>query len=193
MKPFVFVLASAVFLICESQPDPQTGFPGGKISFKPPKMDEEEEHSTIMPRHFRCQGCQAVAYQLSSALTTAHDKLPSSKKRLMESAYTDIIDNVCSSIDIWDKYGLKEADGVKYLSGPGTEGEQHAGMMHGGGKWPYRIMAMCHELVGEAGDDEVYTEFLKHGGSTLEDFLCHEESDSCTEEQRRVPNTKEEL
>ena len=47
---------------------------------------------------------------------------------------------------------------------------------------------MCHELVGEAGDDEIYEQFLEHGGSSLENFLCREQSKSC-----RVPKPKEEL
>ena len=86
------------------------------------------------------------------------------KKRLIESEYTDIIENVCDDINIWDRYGklesrnikksnsnsfrygLKEANGVKYLSGPGTEGDQHAGMMHGGGKWPYRFTSLKKNL-----------------------------------------------
>ncbi|KAK3091920.1 hypothetical protein FSP39_023738 [Pinctada imbricata] len=142
----------------------------GAIRYMPPVMDEEESHSIHMPKKLRCDGCKIIAYQLATRFNKAHERRPSMKS-LTESEVIDILDDVCS--DDYDSYGVKEIDGVKRLTGPGTETADAPGIMQGGGRWPNRLRGMCNAYVGELEEFPIYQGYLQD--KTLIRFLCEGE------------------
>jgi hypothetical protein len=177
MIQLLFCVLCLLFAV-EAAEDPAPGFSEGKMSFKPPKLSEEDDHSVTMPVQYRCEGCQAVAHQVVTVLQKAKDKQKKAK-RLAESEYLDILDDLCKNHDLWNGYGIKEIDGNNHISGPGLPADQHAGMMHGGGKWPGRIMSMCYEIMGEIGEDEIYNFFEEHEHHEMMPYLCEEETSHC--------------
>ncbi|XP_022317349.2 marginal zone B- and B1-cell-specific protein-like [Crassostrea virginica] len=142
----------------------------GMIRLSPPTLDEEEQNSPHMPRALRCDGCRAVAYQLSSEFNRRQKNLVK-KKKLSESDVIEIVEKVCSNG--FENYGLKGVDGVNRLSGPGLETEKSPGMMQGGGRWPIRLQNICNAYVGELEEEGIYEGFLED--KTLEDYLCRRE------------------
>lgn len=140
----------------------------GMIRLSPPKLDDEEQNSPHIPKALRCDGCRAVAYQLSSEFQRRHKNLSKKKKKLSESDVIEVVETVCSSG--FENYGLKAVDGVNRVSGPGLESEKSPGMMQGGGRWPLRFQNMCNAYIGELDEMGVYEGYLED--NTLEDFLC---------------------
>lgn len=160
------------------------GQDGEPMRFETPKMNEEEQHSPHTPKSFEmtCDACTAIAYQMSKALRKAEDKKPSLKgKPLPESDYLDVFEAVCDNS--WDDYGLKTVQGVNRLSGPGVEAKDFPGMMQGGGKWPGRLAQKCGGLVGDIGEDELYTEFRKT--RDLFNYLCKEYTKDCVKTDKQ--------
>ncbi|OWF42206.1 marginal zone B- and B1-cell-specific protein-like [Mizuhopecten yessoensis] len=139
----------------------------GTLSFKTPTLDDEDTHSLHMPHELKCDGCRVVAYQLQTKFSEAHKKRPSLKV-LPESQIYDITESICESK--FDKYGIKEVDGQKRLSGPGLETADIPGIMQGGGRWPNRLRETCSMYMGEIGEEEVYEAYLKE--KDLEKYLC---------------------
>ncbi|XP_062606229.1 marginal zone B- and B1-cell-specific protein-like isoform X1 [Saccostrea cucullata] len=142
----------------------------GMIRLSPPKLDDEEQNSPHMPHALRCDGCRAIAHQLSFEFYRRHRVRPK-LKRLTESDVMEIVERVCNSH--FDNYGLKAVDGVNRLSGPGLETEKSPGMMQGGGRWPVRFQNMCNAYVGELDEEGIYEGYLED--NTLENFLCRRE------------------
>ncbi|XP_060084966.1 marginal zone B- and B1-cell-specific protein-like [Ylistrum balloti] len=139
----------------------------GTLSFKTPTLDDEDAHSLHMPQDLKCDGCRVVAYQLQTKFSEAHQKRPSLKV-LPESQIIDITESICESK--FDKYGIKDVDGKKRLSGPGLDTADIPGIMQGGGRWPNRLREMCSMYVGEIGEEEIYEAYLKE--KDLDKFLC---------------------
>lgn len=160
---------------------------GQPMRFETPKMNEEEQHSIHTPKSFEmtCDACTAIAYQMSKALKKGETKKPSLKgKPLPESEIIDLLENVCEE-NIWESYGLKAVNGINRLSGDGLEAKDVPGMMQGGGKWPGRLSRKCSTMVGDIGEDELYSEYRKT--KDLFNFLCKEYTKDC------VKKDKEEL
>ncbi|XP_033738265.1 marginal zone B- and B1-cell-specific protein-like [Pecten maximus] len=139
----------------------------GSLSFKTPTLDDEDAHSLHMPRDLKCDGCRVVAYQLQTKFSEAHKKRPSLKV-LPESQIYDITESVCESK--FDKYGIKEVDGRKRLSGPGLETADIPGIMQGGGRWPNRLRETCSMYMGEIGEEEIYEAYRQE--KDFEKYLC---------------------
>ncbi|GAB6024177.1 marginal zone B and B1 cell-specific protein [Chamberlinius hualienensis] len=148
--------------------------PANKLSFKPPKLTEEDEHSIHMPDYLKCQSCQAIAYQIQSEFTKAQDKLKDGNKRLTESKLIDIFENLCEKG--FEMYGIKGIEDTKHLSGPGLETEKMPGIVQMGGKWPQRLRTMCSTYLGEVGEDKLYHVFKSNKRSMVE-FLCQTKND----------------
>ncbi|KAH3867831.1 marginal zone B- and B1-cell-specific protein-like [Dreissena polymorpha] len=141
----------------------------GSITFKTPKLDDEEAHSMHMPSHLKCDACTAIVYQLTKVFDEFHSKRKSLKS-IPESEMYRIIEDVCSGT-ILDTYGVKDVKKVKRLSGPGLEAENVPGIMAGGGKWPNRMKTLCSRYVEEFEEEGLYREYKKHDGS-LHRLLC---------------------
>lgn len=139
----------------------------GTLSFKPPALDDEDAHSLHMPQNLKCDACCVVAYQLQTKFSQAHKKRPSLKV-LPESIIYDITESICESK--FDKYGIKDVNGQKRLSGPGLETADVPGIMQGGGKWPNRLREMCAMYIGEIGEEEIYEAYRKE--DDFEKYLC---------------------
>lgn len=153
---------------------------GESISFKPPELDEEEQESKVLPKQYRCDACQATAYQMARTL----NKLETSRgpslreKPLKEFEYLEALEQICERA--LADYGMKAVDGKNMLSGPGLPAENIPGMMAGGGKWPHRFSMHCSQMVGDQGEDEVYEMFRKSGNAA--DFfkkLCVDTTKDC--------------
>ncbi|XP_078731625.1 marginal zone B- and B1-cell-specific protein [Lampetra fluviatilis] len=154
------------------------GTAGGRMSFQTPELSDEEGHSQHMPQHLRCDACRAIAYQMQEHLSRALHKRPAPRKglsgrsELPESELLDTLEQCCSQS--WNDYGVKELSGQKRLSGPGLEAQDAMGMMMGGGKWPFRLLQMCHAMLGELGEEEIYAAFRSAAppGQGLAAWLC---------------------
>uniref|UniRef100_A0A4W3HG48 Uncharacterized protein n=1 Tax=Callorhinchus milii TaxID=7868 RepID=A0A4W3HG48_CALMI len=99
------------------------------------------------------------------------------KAQLSESDYIETLDLCCSQS--WEIYGVMEVNGVKRLSGPGLETEEHPGVMMTSGPWPARLYKMCQAYLGELTEEEIYQEF-RNNRDYLEDFLCYDKNGTCT-------------
>ncbi|XP_071828745.1 marginal zone B- and B1-cell-specific protein-like [Apostichopus japonicus] len=146
---------------------------GETIFFGIPE-DDDEFHSMHIPQELKCDACKILAKQFKTAFDKANEKRPSLKKKLPESIIIDILEEECNSEFL--SVGVKEIKGVKRLSGPGMPAENAVGVMQGGGKWPYRMKALCSDIVGEVEEDEIYGLYLE---GKLETHLCLAKYKSC--------------
>uniref|UniRef100_UPI00359010F5 marginal zone B- and B1-cell-specific protein-like isoform X1 n=1 Tax=Myxine glutinosa TaxID=7769 RepID=UPI00359010F5 len=154
-----------------------------KFSLSSPELNDEEGHSQHMPAHLRCDACRAIAYQMQEFLQKVSNKLGNN---LPESQLVDTLDSCCSQS--WEEYGVKEVGGELRLSGPGLETKNSFGMLMGGGKWPFRMLQMCHGYLGEIGEEDLHEAFLKDPGN-LASFLCYTAGGNCSkggEQNKRV-------
>ena len=46
-----------------------------KLSFTPPQLSEEEQHSAHMPEYLKCDGCLAVSFTLHRAFEDKHKNI----------------------------------------------------------------------------------------------------------------------
>uniref|UniRef100_A0A8C4R9Z6 Marginal zone B and B1 cell specific protein n=2 Tax=Eptatretus burgeri TaxID=7764 RepID=A0A8C4R9Z6_EPTBU len=144
------------------------------ISLSTPELNDEEGHSQHMPTHLRCDACRAIAYQMQEFLQKVNNKFGNN---LLESQLVDTLDSCCSQS--WEEYGVKEVGGELRLSGPGLETKSYFGMLMGGGKWPFRMLQMCHGYLGEIGEEDLHEAFLKDPGN-LASFLCNTPGGNCS-------------
>eukprot|EP00062_Callorhinchus_milii_P011314 gi/632957134/ref/XP_007894308.1/ PREDICTED: marginal zone B- and B1-cell-specific protein [Callorhinchus milii] len=152
----------------------------GTIEMKSPDLNNEEAHSNHMPDHLKCDACRAIAYQIQEYLSKKESKISAVKEgkaQLSESDYIETLDLCCSQS--WEIYGVMEVNGVKRLSGPGLETEEHPGVMMTSGPWPARLYKMCQAYLGELTEEEIYQEF-RNNRDYLEDFLCYDKNGTCT-------------
>ena len=63
--------------------------------------------------------------------------IKSGKKKISESRLIEIFEAICGDRE-WPGFGIKEVDGVKRLSYPGSDVESLSGIMQAGGQWPRR-------------------------------------------------------
>ncbi|XP_072486575.1 marginal zone B- and B1-cell-specific protein [Notamacropus eugenii] len=154
------------------------GIPQKTITATSPHFDEEEKYSTHMPQHLRCDACQIISYQMWKHLIETETKQPShrAKGALSESEYTDVLEKSCSQS--WKDYGVREVNKVKRFFGPGIEKSEGISVMISGGPWPGRLFKMCHNYLGEFGEDQLYREYRQGGREALERLLCR---DTCPE------------
>ncbi|XP_074147613.1 marginal zone B- and B1-cell-specific protein [Sminthopsis crassicaudata] len=151
------------------------------LSATSPHFDEEEKYSTHMPQHLRCDACQIISYQMWKHLTEMETKLLSHMAKgasLSESEYTDVLEKCCSQS--WKNYGVREVNKVKHFIGPGLASGEGISVMISGGPWPGRLFKMCHNYLGELGEDQLYREYRQGGRQALERLLCR---GTCPEEE----------
>ncbi|XP_067937398.1 marginal zone B- and B1-cell-specific protein-like [Watersipora subatra] len=142
------------------------------MKWSAPDLNDEEAHSTRLPSNLKCDGCTAIAFQLSVLIQAFHtSKFAKKGKKAPESDIIDLVEKICDK-QVFDSYGVKPMHGVNRLSGPGLEAAEEPGMMQGGGRWPHRLSMMCGEIVGEADEYEIYEYILEHGPEELFSFLC---------------------
>ncbi|XP_068960321.1 marginal zone B- and B1-cell-specific protein [Petaurus breviceps papuanus] len=156
------------------------GIPKQTITATSPHFDEEEKYSTHMPQHLHCDACQIISYQMWKHLTEMENKLNPRAKgaSLSESDYTDVLEKSCSQS--WKDYGVREVNKVKRFFGPGLDNSVGISVMISGGPWPGRLFKMCHNYLGELGEDQLYQEYRQGGREALERLLCR---DTCPEEE----------
>ncbi|XP_056667350.1 marginal zone B- and B1-cell-specific protein [Monodelphis domestica] len=151
------------------------------LSATSPHFDEEEKYSTHMPQHLRCDACQIISYQMWKHLSDMESKPLGYRAKgdsLSESEYTDVLEKSCSQS--WMDYGVHEVNKVKHFVGPGLDKTVGITMMMTGGPWPGRLFKMCHNYLGEFGEDQLYGEYRQGGREALERLLCKE---TCPEEE----------
>ncbi len=136
---------------------------GEPLSFKPPKLSEEEQDSPSVPKGMMCDACIAASWHIFSALSRSHDLAPASAADfpLYESVVFDTLENACYKPG-FDDYGIKAVDGHNRLSGAGLKAKDSAGMIIGGGKWPGRLQQLCLQIIGDYGEEEVYNKYWKN-------------------------------
>merc|ERR1712086_393614 len=158
-------------------------------SFSTPELSQEEEKSSVLPANMHCSACRAVTYQMSVQLPAVKSKSSNlytnkkGQKKVKESAYLEAFDKIChGEKDKPDSglggYGVKPLNGVNVLSGPGLPAASQPGILMGGSKWPGRLGNKCGEMLGELGEEEIWTAFSS--GENLFKTFCQEE---CTEEE----------
>ncbi|XP_074068997.1 marginal zone B- and B1-cell-specific protein [Macrotis lagotis] len=143
------------------------------LSATSPHFDEEEKYSTHMPQHLRCDACQIISYQMWKHLTEMEKKQLRHRVKgasLSESEYTDVLEKSCSQS--WKEYGVREVNKEKHLFGPGLDNSVGISVMVTGGLWPGRLFKMCHNYLGELGEDQLYEEYKQGGREALEGLLC---------------------
>lgn len=131
---------------------------GQTIHFGIPGEDDEF-HNQHIPEEFKCDACYILVRKFREAFDKANKKRPSLQKNLPESEIIDLLEDVCSSE--WMDVGVKEVNGQPRLSGPGMAIENEPGIMQGGGKWPYRMHALCMDILGEIDEERIYSHYLK--------------------------------
>uniref|UniRef100_A0A8D0HWN3 Marginal zone B and B1 cell specific protein n=1 Tax=Sphenodon punctatus TaxID=8508 RepID=A0A8D0HWN3_SPHPU len=147
------------------------------FSASSPQLSDEETYSAHMPEHLRCDACKAIAFQMQEYLAKAESKRPKGSEALSESEYMDVLENSCSQS--WDKYGVKEVNGVKHFAGPGLKSQENLTVMMMGGPWPARLYKMCQDYLGEFGEEQLYEEYRRRPDA-LEGFLCYGRRRACT-------------
>ncbi len=152
-------------------------------------LNDDELHSPYMPEYFECDACHILTYKFNRRFDFENEKRPSLNKKLPVTDILEAVEEVCSNE--FAEIGVKELDGVKRLSGPGSSAYFAGGVMHGGGLWPLRMQIMCGGLTGEY--EEIYKAYR---GDELRMYLCDDpETGYCKNtniEQLRVePQTRQ--
>lgn len=156
-------------------PDPQDG--SQKLSFKTPKLNEEEENSPFITDGMKCDSCQAVAVQLHRAFEDGHKHRTNQDWRMSEATIIDKTEKVCTYQN-FEKYGISSYNGENRLKGPGIFDE--AGVAQMGGKTPFRLAQLCSGFMDL--DEMVIYEYWARNGRTslaLKEFLCIQSQDHC--------------
>uniref|UniRef100_A0A669PQ15 Marginal zone B and B1 cell specific protein n=1 Tax=Phasianus colchicus TaxID=9054 RepID=A0A669PQ15_PHACC len=151
--------------------DPEA--PSSSHSIPAPQMSAEERLSPHMPEALRCDACRAIAFQLEGWLSRAEAK--QGRKALRESDYVEVLEQSCSQD--WD-YGVQELSGERRLTGPGLPGQEAMSVAVMGGPWPGRLAKMCHSLVGEHSEEQLYGAH-RRGPTALRELLCHGKKGPC--------------
>ena len=133
------------------------------LRFKPAQFDPEEQHSTFMPDHFRCDSCRAVAHQLYTTYRRYNDRHAYLKLRVPTSDLITLVETACSS-KTYDEYGVKSVEGDVRLQGPGIE-FPGAGVIAGGSHWPSRLSKICQQVFEDYDEDEIYALFKDNADS----------------------------
>ncbi|KAF6017534.1 MZB1 [Bugula neritina] len=159
------------------------------MKWSTPTLSDEEAYSVRLPSSFKCDGCTAIAFQISTGMAVFHEKKYRKKKKMApESEVIELIENICDK-KTFENYGLKQMGGINRLSGPGTEAEEEPGMMQGGGKWPNRLAMMCGEIAGELDEYDMYKAVVEDGPEKLFQLICQDNENSvlagCMEKQMK--------
>ncbi|XP_014678584.1 PREDICTED: marginal zone B- and B1-cell-specific protein-like [Priapulus caudatus] len=117
--------------------------------------------------------CLALSIQFTEAFGKAVSSKPSLGGDLLESEILEMMEKVCHHSN-FQNYGVKDVDGVRHLSGPGLPANEVPGVQAGGGRWPGRMSLLCEQLVGEIGDEEIFSTY-KENPDKLATFLCRGE------------------
>ena len=88
--------------------------------------------------------------------------------QLSESKLYETLDMTCNS-NRFDNYGIKPVQGTNRLSGEGLAASDVPGMLSGGGKWPNRLLDKCGQVVGEVGEENVYTAYQHAATNTAKE------------------------
>ncbi|XP_071479302.1 marginal zone B- and B1-cell-specific protein-like [Diadema antillarum] len=158
----------------------------GTINFSTPDLDDEEYHSPHLPGAMKCDACSILTHMMVERLDAANKKRPSLKKKLPESEIIDIFEDLCD--DEFNNVGIKEVNGKKRLSGPGSKIADTPGIMQGGGKWPFRMMQMCQGYLGDFGEEELYQFYLQ---GQLKKKVCSGPQGVCRKEKKKASSKKE--
>ncbi|OXB64966.1 hypothetical protein ASZ78_007369 [Callipepla squamata] len=148
--------------------------PSSSHSIPAPQMSAEDRLSPHMPEALRCDACHAIAFQLEERLSRAEAK--QGRKALSESHYVEVLERSCSQD--WELYGMQELRGERRLTGPGLPGQEAMSVAVMGGPWPGRLTKMCHSLVGEHGEEQLYGAH-RRGPAALRELLCHSKKGPC--------------
>nr|XP_054773111.1 marginal zone B- and B1-cell-specific protein-like [Lytechinus pictus] len=162
----------------EEAPPRPPGESLGTINFSTPDLDDEDHHSPHLPSSLKCDACHILTHMMTERLDKANEKRPSLKKKLPESEIIDIFEELCS--DEFHNVGVKEINGKKRLSGPGSKIQDTPGIMQGGGKWPFRMLQMCQSYLGDYEEEELYGFYLK---GKLDKRLCYGPDGVCTKKK----------
>lgn len=130
------------------------------LSFTPPQLSDEEQEAHGTPASMRCDACVAITWNIFQRFLKAEALLPRSREnsKLYESELFEITDEVCER-RVFNNYGVKTVDGRNRLSGDGLAAGDEPGMLMGGGQWPRRMGDACGNILGDLGEEEVYTTF----------------------------------
>ncbi|TRY73642.1 hypothetical protein TCAL_11750 [Tigriopus californicus] len=161
-------------------PDPQDG--SQKLSYKTPKLNEEEQNSPFITDGMKCDSCQAVAVQLHRAFEDGHKHRTNQDWRMSEATIIDKTEQVCTYQN-FEKYGISSYQGENRLKGPGIFDEP--GLAQMGGKTPFRLAQLCGAFMDL--DEMVIYEYWARNGRTshaLKEFLCVESQDYCRSSSR---------
>lgn len=169
----------------EEQPRRPPGESLGTINFSTPDLDDEDYHSPHLPPAMKCDACNILTEMMKERFDKANEKRPSLKRKLPESDLIDIFEELCN--DQYNNVGVKEIDGKKRLSGPGSPIKDTPGIMQGGGKWPFRMLQMCQGYLGEFGEDELYQFYLD---GELSKQLCYGEDGVCKRKKKQPKKEK---
>eukprot|EP00241_Pyramimonas_parkeae_P012086 CAMPEP_0114254728 /NCGR_PEP_ID=MMETSP0058-20121206/17160_1 /TAXON_ID=36894 /ORGANISM="Pyramimonas parkeae, CCMP726" /LENGTH=188 /DNA_ID=CAMNT_0001369019 /DNA_START=325 /DNA_END=891 /DNA_ORIENTATION=+ len=161
-----------------------------------PHHSEEENLGLHIADQHKCSACQAIAHQMDHALNkkSRHN----GGKRLKEWQYSEVMEEVCDNVDVWNEYGLKRLGEENVLQGPGIPQREEELTPDGplismvatkkGGYWAHRLGQRCHAYLGELGEEELY-EMHIHG--IMGDRMC---KDTCARSQYQfagVPKMEE--
>lgn len=141
-----------------------------KISYRSPKLSEEEGELSSVPLPFKCDACAAIAYRIEEHFRKAEARFKEGRP-LRETEMIDAMETACGAAggetcpqkpEVYNEYGIKGVadpaewvgDRKNLLVGPGLpEGNGKSGMVRTGGKWPQRLCRRCLEIVNELEEE----------------------------------------
>jgi hypothetical protein len=122
-----------------------------------PTPTDEEKFSEVAPEHMWCDACAGSLFHIWWKLKKAHRG--NFKRILKEYEVMEIIDDACMPRTFATTYGTKKVGDRHHLSGDGLKWFSHPSPTVGTlepGKW---LTAMCREIQGEIGEEELYAMF----------------------------------
>jgi len=135
------------------------------IGLDPPKFSEEEQYSLAMPEgsELKCDACSIVMQNFASVLLQAEALRG---RPLKEYQVDGVIEQLCAKG--LANYEVLEIEGKKRFDVPGAfPPNKEAGhvIKSTSGLWSDRLRAACRGVVGELGEEDIYSRFRRHMGA----------------------------
>jgi len=148
-----------------------------KITMQAPNVSEEEQHSTSIPKQYKCDSCRAIAHQIYNSIDKRKSTFGNGSI-INEDDAIEILEDACDE-GRYGTYGLSVIGGRNKLTGPGIPvphddrlSSSGGFITMSGGMWPKRLKSRCTAIVDTIGETKLVEMVLKSDEGNIAQKIC---------------------